>query len=260
MAGHLLAIFMAALFVALGVWQLARNTEKHQKVVREKAAYAKPAPEVTTVPADAPDGSRAQATGTFDDAHEAVLRNQVHGDNVGIGILTPLRLADGTAVLVDRGFVRASSANGVTTDPPPAGTAIVHGLVHQSSPFSAQDSVDRLRDGSLAVPRVDLAAIGRTLPYKLQPLWIEAQAISPEPTANSPALPEPPPPDPVNHMEYAIQWFAFALIPLVGWPIALRRLTARQRNAATNVNTDSTASSAAMPNRNGRVGSRPNTP
>ena len=29
-------------------------------------------------------------------------------------------------------------------------------------------------------------------------------------------------------MEYAIEWFAFALIPLIGWPIALRRLL-RQR-------------------------------
>jgi cytochrome oxidase assembly protein ShyY1 len=259
MAGHLLALFMAALFLALGVWQLARNTEKHQKVVREKAAYAKPAPEIAAVSADAPDGSRAQATGTFDDAHETVLRNQIYNDNVGIGILTPLRLADGTAVLVDRGWVRASSTSGVTTDPPPTGSAIVHGVVHQSSPFSANDTIDHLPGGTLAVPRVDLAAIGRTVPYKLRPVWIEAQAISPPPTGNAPALPQPPPPDPVNHMQYAIEWFAFALIPIIGWPIALRRLT-RQRKAAMNVNTASTESSTPIPNRNGRVGSRPNSP
>jgi cytochrome oxidase assembly protein ShyY1 len=259
MAGHLLALFMAALFVALGFWQLARNTEKHDKVAREKAAYAQPAPEITAVAASAADGTRAQATGTFDGDHETVLRNQVFDGNVGIGILTPLRLPDGTAVLVDRGFVRAASSSGVTTDPPPTGTAVVHGLVHASSPFSANDTVDHLDDGALAVPRVDLAAIGRTLPYKLQPRWIEAQAISPAPAGNAPALPQPPPPDPVNHMQYAIQWFAFALIPIIGWPIALRRLT-RQRKAATNVTTESTDSSTPMPSRNGRVGSRPNSP
>ena len=87
------------------------------------------------------------------------------------------------------------------------------------------------------MPRVDLAAIGRSLPYELQPVWIEAQAIEPSPQGNAPALPEPPPPDPVNHMQYAFEWFAFALIPIIGWPIALRRL-ARQRSAATNVTTD----------------------
>src|SRR5690242_4730871 len=192
MAGHLLALVMAALFVALGFWQLARNQEKHDKVARAKAAYAAPAPPVATIPADAADGTRAAATGTFDGAHETVLRNQVNNGNVGIAILTPLRLPDGTAVLVNRGWVRASSANGVTTDPPPTGTAVVHGRVHQSSPFNEGDTVDHLADGSLAVPRVDLRAIARTLPYQLRPLWIEAQAISPTPAGNAPALPEPP--------------------------------------------------------------------
>jgi cytochrome oxidase assembly protein ShyY1 len=259
MAGHLLALVMATLFVGLGVWQLARNTHKHDISAREKAAYAKPAPDITAIPAGAPDDTRAEARGTFDGAHETVLRNQIHNDNVGIGILTPLRLPDGTAVLVNRGWVRASSVNGVTTDPPPDGTAIVHGLVHQSSPFSANDTVDHLSDGSLAVPRVDLAAIARTLPYKLKPMWIEAQAIQPAPKGNAPALPQPPPPDPVNHMEYAIEWFAFALIPIIGWPIALRRLT-RQRKAATSSSTASTESSTPVPNRNGRVGSRPSSP
>jgi cytochrome oxidase assembly protein ShyY1 len=250
---------MATLFVGLGFWQLARNSHKHNLVAREKATYAKPAADISAIAAGTADDTRAQARGSFDGSHEAVLRNQIHDGTVGIGILTPLRLADGTAVLVNRGFVRAASVNGVTTDPPPTGTAVVHGLVHQSSPLSASDTVDHLADGALAVPRVDLAAIGRTLPYKLRPVWIEAQAIEPGPQGNAPALPEPPPPDPVNHMQYALEWFAFALIPIIGWPIALRRL-ARQRSAATNVITDSTASTTPVPNRNGRVGSRPSNP
>ena len=163
-----------------------------------------------------------------------MLRNQVKNDNVGVDVLTPLRLADGTAVLVDRGWVRASATSGVTTDPPPGGTAVVHGLVHHVEPArGAGHRRTTSPTAGIAVPRVDLAAIGRTLPYKLLPVWIEAQAIEPTPHGNAPALPQPPPPDPVNHMEYAIEWFAFALIPLVGWPIALRRLL-RQRKPATS--------------------------
>jgi len=175
-------------------------------------------------------------------------------------VLTPLRLADGTAVIVDRGWVRASATSGVTTDPPPAGAAAVHGLLHASNPLSPQDTVDHLPDGRLAVPRVDLAAIGRTLPYRLLPVWIEAQAISPAPSgAHAPALPQPPPPDPVNHMEYAIEWFAFALIPIVGWPIALRRFL-RQRKPATSSTTASTDSETPVTSRNGRAGSRASKP
>src|SRR5689334_18809274 len=217
-------MFMAALFVSLGVWQVARHHHKQELVRKEKAAWARPAPDVSTIDSvDVGDDTRVEARGTFDGRHETVLRGAIRNGVAGVAVLTPLRLADGTAVLVDRGFVRASPQSGVTTDPPPAGTAVVHGLARASSPIRASDTVDHLVDGRLAVPRVDVDTIGATVPYALQPVWIEAQAIEPAPTANAPALPQPPPPDPVNHMQYAIEWFALALIPLVGWPIALRR-------------------------------------
>jgi cytochrome oxidase assembly protein ShyY1 len=250
---------MAGLFVALGVWQLARNTHKHQLVDREKAAYAKPAPDVSSLPSGNRDGTRVEARGTFDRAHETVLRNQVRNDHVGIDVLTPLRLASGAAVLVDRGWVQASTQSGITTDPPPTGTVVVHGLAHSSSVFSAGDTVDHLADGHLSVPRVDLAAIGATVPYSLRPVWIEAQAIEPKPTGNSPQLPQPPAPDPVNHLEYAYEWFAFALIPIIGWPIALRRFL-RQRKAVTSSTSESTASTEPVTSRSGRVGSRESNP
>jgi cytochrome oxidase assembly protein ShyY1 len=250
---------MAALFIGLGFWQLARNDEKHRLSAQAKAAYAKPAPAIASLPANARDGTRVEARGTFDGAHETVLRNQVRNDHVGVDVLTPLRLSDGTAVLVDRGWVRASAQGGLTTDPPPPGTAVIRGLLHSSNRLSAGDSVDHLPDGRIAVPRVDLDAIGRTLPYSVKPVWIEAQSISPTPAGDAPRLPEPPPPDSVNHMQYAIEWFAFALIPIIGWPIALRRLL-RQRTAATSASSESTASTEPVTSRSGRVGSRDNTP
>ena len=86
-----------------------------------------------------------------------------------------------------------------------------------------------------------------------------AYRIDPKPSRNAPQLPQPPAPDPVNHLQYAYEWFAFALIPIIGWPIALRRFL-RQRNAATNPNTESTASTEAVTSRNGRVGSRESNP
>jgi cytochrome oxidase assembly protein ShyY1 len=136
---------------------------------------------------------------------------------------------------------------------------VVHGLAHSSSAFAAGDTVDHLGDGRLSVPRVDLGAIGATVPYRLRPAWIEAQAIDPKPTGNAPQLPQPPAPDPVNHLQYAYEWFAFALIPIVGWPIALRRFL-RQRNAVTNPTSESTASTEPVTSRSGRVGSRESNP
>ena len=259
LSGHLLAGFFLVLFVSLGVWQVARHHEKQRLVEREKAEWAQPAPDVTTVGTDASDDTRVEARGTFDGAHETVLRNTVRNGAAGVDVLTPLRLPDGRAVLVDRGFVRASPQTGVTSGQPPRGTAVVHGLVRQSSRVDDADTIDRLADGRLAVPRVDLRQIGETVPYPLLPVWISAQAIDPAPAANAPVLPEPPPPDPVNHMQYAIEWFGLALIPLIGWPLYLSR-HGRQRKAATSDTTESTASTEPVASRKPRAGSRASNP
>jgi cytochrome oxidase assembly protein ShyY1 len=159
-------------------------------------------------------------TGTYDGTHELLLRDQPRGDRVGLDVLTPLHLDDGTDVVVDRGWVPSETAG----DHAPAGRVTVHGIVRATRPLSAQDSVRLIGDRE-SLPRVDLARIGATLPAHLRNAWIEAQSQTPpDPAPGAPRLPTPPPPDPVNHLEYAIEWFLLALIPLAGWPIVLVRM------------------------------------
>ena len=229
-AGHLLVLVLTVTFCALGFWQLARNSHKQALVRRARAAYAAPAPDVSHA---APTGNRGSAAGRYDAEHEVLLRNQVHNAKVGDDVLTPLVLADGTAVIVDRGWLPVI---GTKTTPrgaaPAAGPVDVRGIVHTSSPLSPQDTVVDA-GGQLALPRVDLARIGRTLPYRLLPRWIQMQAQSPAPLAGSPALPQPPSPDQVNHMQYAIEWFSFAAIGLIGWPIALVGFSRRRGGFST---------------------------
>jgi len=217
-------------FCALGFWQLARNTHKQALVRRARAAYAAPAPDASS---SVPPGNRASASGRYDAAHEVLLRNQVHNGKDGDDVLTPLVLADGTAVVVDRGWIPVIGDQTTPGDAAPAaGPVVVRGIVHTSSALSPQDSVVDA-GGQLALPRVDLARIGRTVPYRLVPRWIEAQAQSPAPLAGSPALPQPPPPDQVNHMQYAIEWFSFAAIGVIGWPIALVGFARRRGGFST---------------------------
>jgi len=217
-AGHLLVLVLSASFIALGFWQLARNDHKHALVREARAAYAAPAPEVT---ATAAPGSRVQAAGHYDAAHTVFLRNQVRDGNDGNDVLTPLVLADGTAVMVDRGWMPAVGDQVVATDiVTEAGPVVVRGLAHTSSALNPGDNVTK-PGGMLSLPVADLKRIGRTLPYRLQPVWIEAQSQTPAPARGAPALPVPPAPDQVNHMQYAVQWFGFALIGIIGWPIAL---------------------------------------
>jgi cytochrome oxidase assembly protein ShyY1 len=222
LAGHALVLVVAGAFVALGFWQLARHHEKQQKVRAAESAYAAPAPDIGATTTSPAPGSRAQATGTYEPAHDVLLRDRPRGNDVGVDVLTPLRLRDGTAVLVDRGWVRAPS----NLAPTPDGVVVVRGVAGASRPLSSPAEVRDI-DGRTSVPRVDLARIGRDLPYPLRDVWIEARYQAPRPSAGAPQLPEPPPPDRVNHMQYAIEWFALAAIPIVGWPIVLRRVTRR---------------------------------
>jgi cytochrome oxidase assembly protein ShyY1 len=227
LAGSAIALAVAIGFTALGFWQLSRHHHKQALVRRERAAFAAPADELS---ATAHAGDRTQATGTYDGAHQVVLRNQVRDGKDGVHVLTPLRLAAGTAVLVDRGWVATGAGAAAVT----SGSVEVRGKVHDSSVLSAQDDVER-RDGVLSVPRVDLNRIGEAVGYRLHNQWIEAEYQQPAPGRDAPQLPEPAQPDQVNHLQYAIQWFSLAAIPVVGWPIVLRRL--RKSRAAEPVRT-----------------------
>jgi len=216
---HLLVLFTAGVFAALGVWQLARNNQKHDKIAAERRAYAAPAPELTGA-SDPASGTRAQASGTYDVADQVVLRDQVRGAATGIDILTRLKLDDGTQVLVDRGWMAGDLA---FVPPPPNVRVVVRGIVQSGHALSSSTSA-RTVDGALSLPQVDLPRIGTCgLTQRPRTIWLLAQFQSPPPPLNLPKLPQPPPPDPVNHLEYTIEWFALAAIPLFGWPVVLWR-------------------------------------
>ena len=96
------ALVVATTCVALGIWQIARLHQKQDRSTTPSApgCRAAPAPVETLLPTGVdPDDlryHRAEATGTYDTAHEFVLYGRTQNSQAGNHILTPLRLADGT--------------------------------------------------------------------------------------------------------------------------------------------------------------------
>jgi surfeit locus 1 family protein len=227
------ALLIATTCVALGIWQIARlhQTEQYNAAVRSGLSAA---PEAigTLLPVGVdPDTVRyrhAEATGAYDVAHEFVLYGRTQADQAGNHLLTPLVLADGSVVVVDRGWVpldvdRPGAAEGA----PPSGEVDVEGVLFPSE-GDPPSSIGNAPTAGSTLSKIDLARIQSQLPYRVAPVYLLLQHQTP---GQRGALPIPSPlPELSNgpHLDYAIQWFTFAAIALVGFLVlALREGTDR---------------------------------
>jgi surfeit locus 1 family protein len=160
--------------------------------------------------------------GTYDPAREVLLYGRSSsGGQAGDQVLTPLRLQDGTAVVVDRGWIPIDQDVPVTGEAAaPTGPVEVTGVLFPADALSTPSASTSPQE---RITRVDLGQIGAGLPYPVLPVYLLLQHQSP-PQAGP--LPEPPPLPPLSngpHLSYAIQWFAFAAIAVIGFVMLLRR-------------------------------------
>jgi len=209
--GLVFALGAAAVCVRLGVWQLARLHQRRAANAVVLAARQRPPVELSArAVAESLWNRRVRARGVYDFAHERLWRPRSFADDPGGDLVTPLRLADGSGVLVDRGWA-----------PSPDGYHIAESL------YREPDTVD-VTGLALGAPRgrgdVNPSALRDSLPYALLPFIVQqlpAESSPPPPGAPrrwpAPALDDGP------HLSYAIQWFSFALIILVGSAALLRK-------------------------------------
>lgn len=107
------------LFIALSLWQLQRAEQK-TALIAAREQRGLDAPLRLDGRAQDPDGlsyRRVLAEGEYDAAHQFLLDNQVHEGRPGYLVLTPLRLAGGGAVLVNRGWMPLGADRDHPPDP-----------------------------------------------------------------------------------------------------------------------------------------------
>ena len=101
----LLALFLCALFICLGVWQWRRGVARQE----EWSRYARCADALVTLGdralAELPLYQRLSVTGTLDGTHQFLLDNRSWRGSAGYEVLTPLRRPAARTLLVDRGWV-----------------------------------------------------------------------------------------------------------------------------------------------------------
>jgi surfeit locus 1 family protein len=242
--GHLLILAIAFTCVQLGLWQLRRLDEKRDRIDLVRAAQAQPPVPVdallaagdplTGAAADAVAFRTVTATGTYDVEHELLVRNRPLGGVNGNDVITPLVLADGTAVLVTRGWVPfdVPDERPLPGAEPPAGTVTVTGVLQRTERGGALAPIDA-PDGDLgSLGRLDVAAIADDLPYPVLPLTLLLSDQEPVQPGDFPAPAEVDEPGEGPHLSYALQWFTFATLALVIWPLVMRKAAAKGGGAA----------------------------
>lgn len=216
-----LAVVLALLFLRLGIWQVARLHEKQAGNAIAAERRGRPAVDLddpaqaATVAGAAIQDRRVVVTGRYDAAAEVVLRGQIVQGVPGVRFVTPLRPMRGdTAILVQRGYV--SSPDAQTIDPAKFvedGVVRVAGIA-LTLPDSGVEGQPMEKDGVTTWRRVDLTALRARLPYPVAGYYILQL-----PDSALPKLPRRDDAPAFNegaHLSYAIQWFAFATIALVG--------------------------------------------
>lgn len=234
LAGTIGIVTVVVTCVRLGLWQLDRREERQAFNALVEARGERPPVDLGRLSRAGSDTigegehRRVAAVGTYDADREMLVLSKALQGTPGQHILTPLRLDDGTAILVERGFVPVSDPKAPI--PPesraPRAQVEVEGVLRES-----QDSGRFLPASGSArgsgtfgnVTRVDVTRIGRELPYDLRPGYVRVEADLQEAAGR---LPVPLPPTRLGagpHLGYAFQWFSFAAVFLVGWMVLVRR-------------------------------------
>jgi surfeit locus 1 family protein len=217
----LLSLVTAAICVRLGIWQLSRLGERraHNAAVATRLREA-PA-SVDALPADTAlrHYRRVAVRGVADYAHELVLVNRSRDGSPGVHIVTPVRVAGrDTAVLVNRGWVY--SPNGADVDLTrwrEADTVAVDGYVELPSSRPGPARLGAERDVR-AYRWLDAAGVAQELGFPVTPyyvVWTPPPGEA-EPPQDRPVRVPPPALDEGSHFSYAVQWFSFATVALVG--------------------------------------------
>jgi surfeit locus 1 family protein len=214
----LVVALLLPLLLALGAWQLERADEKRALL---DAAAAAAAAEPIAYAADLPRYAKVRVAGRWD-ARQFLLDAQVQRGQAGYRVLTPLTLADGKRLIVDRGWVAAGVDRAVLPM-----LALPEGEVAAGLELEGQlDEFPRpgLRTGAAPAgtgwPRVLLyptaATIADALGSAVEPRLLRLGEV--EVAVGFP---------PERHLGYAVTWFALAATLSMLW----LAFSARKRDA-----------------------------
>ncbi len=228
---HLLCLAAVVGMISLGLWQLRRLDEKktfNSQVTEHTNADVAPL-DATLLAGHVDDLTyrRVSTTGTYLSEPQFEVVNVTQDGTTGRDMVNALQLADGSLILVNRGFV----ATGTPLSDPPAGEVQLLARLKKGQIAGTGQPSDDGTQQLTQIRRVDLGALTQQFDQPLAPMYLELLESNPPELANVkpvafPELTEGP------HLSYAVQWAIFSISVAAGWVLAVRK-SIRSRSGAT---------------------------
>lgn len=229
-------ILLAAVCTRLGMWQFHRLEHRldQNKII---TAHLKADPvELSTAlePGDEVDDDseflQVTATGTYDVEHQVTVKFTTRDGAPGVDVVTPFVLSDGDAVLVDRGWQETDNTmSSPEVAAPPEGEVTITGWLRKNN--GAGGDAVRPIDGQIRA--ISSEGMAKTVPQTLYNGYLNLRSENPAPTQKLEVEPTPERGQ-GPHFFYALQWWFFALLAIVGY-FWFARSEAKERRNPTRI-------------------------
>lgn len=230
-----LVCVLSAACTALGMWQMDRRDAIREDIGNVVNNYdADPVPfEDAADLFESYDPARewlpVEMTGVYDTENQRIVRNRPLSGRAGYEVVVPLKLSDGTAVVINRGWLPIGNDEAGRPDNVPAapgGEVTVVARIKPPEPTLQRGAPE----GQLA--SIDLAAYQDDVGYELeQGAYGLMASEKPQPDVVPEAAPKPSV-DEGPHLSYAMQWFAFGVMLFIGLGYAAWQEAQTRRFAA----------------------------
>jgi cytochrome oxidase assembly protein ShyY1 len=234
-----LMLLVAVACIGAGTWQIMREKQKHaaNDELRHNAhaptvAAGAVLPPVGAAPRPADDAVQYRtvtASGTYDGSHQVLVRQRTVDGDTGYLVLTPLRGAE-SSLLVVRGFLSGTVSEIVTAPAPPSGRVSIRGRVQPAE--TRADRADALPAGQ--VESINPVQQATRLGTPVLDGYLELLDGQPG-TAGLTSMPTPDLSNPAGgavepqHIAYVIQWYLFAGLAVAA-PFVMARAEQRRES------------------------------
>jgi len=218
-----LLFFVAIVVVAcatwwLGQWQFDRLEDRQDRNTVVRANEEKEPVPVAGVllpgrEVSADDEWRlVSATGYYETDDTVIVRYRTRDGLSGVDVVVPLVTAEGTGLLVDRGWLATDTRVIEPTEapPPPAGEVTITGWVR------ADGTGDSTSVSDQSTRAISSVAIGNALEREVYGGFVDLRSEDPEPETSL-ARVELPELDNGPHFFYGLQWWFFGVLAIFGF-------------------------------------------